>query len=152
MRNLTKRGLDLYGPHRTISSSKGFRPLLDREEVKYRVRVYPHRAIGPAIARGCMAMSRSIRDPRAAVMIAVFIFLMAVPFVTMVGSEESKASTFPINVRGYVMDTANNKIQGANVTVEMVNDTTGDVTKRMRLCWLLLLASLRLPLHLFPNQ
>jgi hypothetical protein len=129
MRNLTKGGLDFYSPQRTISISRSFRPLLDREEVRYPGN--PYTAFRRRLSRVYMGASRGVRDPRAIVVIAIAAILIALPSIVMLGSDRGEASLFPVNVRGYIMDLAGNKLQGANVTIEIINETSGLTTKTM---------------------
>jgi hypothetical protein len=131
MRNLTNRGLDFYSPQRTISFRRSFQPLLDRKEVRYLGKDNLYRVIGRMISRAFMLAGRSVRDPRAIAVLMLMVMVFAIPSVVMVGSKNSEASIFPINVRGYIMDLSGNKLQGANVTVEMVNETSGFTTKTL---------------------
>jgi hypothetical protein len=131
MRNLTKGGLDFYSPQRTISVSRSFGPLLDREEVRYPGRDNAHTVLRRRLSRVYMGASRSVRDPRAIVVIAIAAILMALPSIVMLGSDRGEAGLFPVNVRGYIMDLAGNKLQGANVTIEIINETSGLTTKTL---------------------
>lgn len=70
---------------------------------------------------GLRTVSRSVRDPRGFVVVSLIVVLLVVSSGLMIGSRRGEAALFPVNVRGYVEDLAHNKIQGANVTVEMVN-------------------------------
>lgn len=83
------------------------------------------------VARVYMAKTRRARTPSATMLIAIAIpFLMlAIPLMAMVGSQNSAASIWPLIVRGYIEDSDGVKIEGANVTIEMVNETSGLVTK-----------------------
>jgi len=79
-----------------------------------------------------MAKTRRARTPSATMLIAIAIpfLVLAIPFAVMVGSQDSAAnSIWPLIVRGYIEDSEGNKIEGANVTIEMVNETSGLVTK-----------------------
>ena len=120
MRNLNKRGLDFYSPHRTHLISSAYRPLFDREEVRYAGRGYSVPDLRRRLVRGCMAVSRGARDPRALVIGSILVVLFGVLFVVNVGSEQGEASLFPVNVRGFIEDSAHNRLNGANVKVEMV--------------------------------
>jgi hypothetical protein len=67
-----------------------------------------------------MAVSRGARDPRALVIGSLVVILLVVLSVVNIGSERSEASIFPVNVRGFVEDSAHNRLNGANVKVEIV--------------------------------
>jgi hypothetical protein len=77
------------------------------------------------IMSGLRSVGRSVRDPRGFLVVSLIVVLLVVSSGLMLGSRRGEAGPWPVNVRGYVEDLAHNKIQGANVTVEMVN--TGSV-------------------------
>ena len=70
---------------------------------------------------GLRTVGRNVKDPRGVLLISLMVVLLVVSSGLMIGSRQGEASVMPVNVRGYVEDLAHNKIQGANVTVEMVN-------------------------------
>ena len=67
-----------------------------------------------------MAVSRGARDPRALVIVSILVVLFGVLSVVNVGSEQGEAYIWPVNVRGFVEDSAHNRLSGANVKVEIV--------------------------------
>jgi hypothetical protein len=129
MRNLTKRGLGFYSPHKDHLFSSAFRPKLDREEVRYGWRRLRGSGTDSGLTRGLMAVGRGLRDPRALAVICVFVVALTISSMLFGGSESSSAALFPVNVRGFVRDISGNPIQGANVTVEMMNGPTVVSTK-----------------------
>ena len=70
---------------------------------------------------GLRTVGRSVKDPRGFVVVSLMVVLLVVSSGLMLGSRRGEAGLWPVEVRGYVEDLAHNKIQGANVTVEMVN-------------------------------
>ena len=126
MRNLFGRGWGFDHPRKTHFSADAVRGLIEREPVRVRKSYRGARGygFGTGVWLASMRVRAVTRDPRVAGTMVVIAALLLVSSFASFGSENSSAASFPLNVRGYVWDAEGNDIEGANVTVKMLNGAT----------------------------
>jgi len=103
------------------------RGLIEREPLRMRKSYRGVRGYGwsTGVWLAGMKVRTMAKDPRFAATVVTLVALSLMASVSVFGSDNSAAAPAgPKNVRGYVWDSSWNDIQGANVTVKMLNGVT----------------------------
>lgn len=126
MRNLFGRGWGFDHPRKTHFSANAVRGLIEREPVRVRKSYRGVRGYGlsTGIWLAGMKVRTMSKDPRFVATVVTAVALLLLSSFAVFGSDNTSAATGPKNVRGYVWDSIGNDIQGANVTVRMLNGAT----------------------------